>query len=307
MDSYEKQKELKKIRNKRTGRTKKIWGTILVVFGILNLMDSVYMFNTSFLEGLRSCILPLALVCLGVWMVKSARTNVAKWDNYEALINQNGNTPLKELSRKTGKSVDQVRKDVQEMINNGFFRDENGNVGAYIHGEYDILVMMRNGYPKEPVEQTAKEQAQAEAAEEMDGKVTAEEETELFAEAIEKAAAEVKDPDVVESLKSIESSVKKIGRIVKRKPELEESESIRQLREIYLPKTLELVNKLRREEAGPDAMLEIKGILNTCAVAYGNIVEKVYKREDEDTLIDIEVLKQTFEREGLLGSDFDFE
>ena len=38
-----------------------------------------------------------------------------------------------------------------------------------------------------------------------------------------------------------------------------------------------------------------------------NIVDKVYEREDEDTLVDIEVLKQTFEREGLLGSDFDFE
>ena len=54
-------------------------------------------------------------------------------------------------------------------------------------------------------------------------------------------------------------------------------------------------------------MLEIKGILHTCSVAYESIVEKLYKREDEDTLIDIEVLKQTFEREGLLGSDFDFE
>ena len=59
------------------------------------------------------------------------------------------------------------------------------------------------------------------------------------------------------------------------------------------------------QDAGPAAMLEIKGILNTCAVAYKNIVDKVSKREDEDTLIDIEVLKQTFEREGLLGSDFD--
>ena len=88
---------------------------------------------------------------------------------------------------------------------------------------------------------------------------------------------------------------------------LENHDSVRQLREIYLPKTAELVSKLVHEEVGSDMVLEIKGILHTCAVAYESIVEKLYKSEDEDTLIDIEVLKQTFEREGLLGSDFDFE
>ena len=98
---------------------------------------------------------------------------------------------------------------------------------------------------------------------------------------------------------------RKINRKIERRPELKESDSVRQLREIYLPKTMELVDKLTHQDAGPEAMLEIKGILNTCAVAYKSIVDKVYKREDEDTLIDIEVLKQTFEREGLLGSDFD--
>jgi hypothetical protein len=111
----------------------------------------------------------------------------------------------------------------------------------------------------------------------------------------------------VESLGSIEASIRKIDKQIKRNPELKNHASVQQLREIYLPKTAELVSKLIHEEVGSDTMLEIKGILHTCSVAYENIVEKLYKREDEDTLIDIEVLKQTFEREGLLGSDFDFE
>ena len=168
--------------------------------------------------------------------------------------------------------------------------------------------MMRNGQPKEPVEKTVKEQkaaakaeAEAAAAEAADKERRKDE----YADAIGKAAAEVSDPDVADSLRSIESSVRKINRKIERRPELKESDSIRQLREIYLPKTMELVDKLTHQDAGPEAMLEIKGILNTCAVAYKSIVDKVYKREDEDTLIDIEVLKQTFEREGLLGSDFD--
>ena len=70
---------------------------------------------------------------------------------------------------------------------------------------------------------------------------------------------------------------------------------------------MELIKKLWVSDPGPEAMLEIKGILNTCATAYGSIVDKLYKSEDEDTLIDMEVLQQIFAREGLLGSDFDIE
>ena len=115
------------------------------------------------------------------------------------------------------------------------------------------------------------------------------------------------DPDVIDSLRSIESSLRKIGRLAERRPELEEKESVKQLRELYLPKTMELIKKLWVSDPGPEAMLEIKGILNTCATAYGSIVDKLYKSEDEDTLIDMEVLQQIFAREGLLGSDVDIE
>lgn len=310
MYDTQRQKEEKKIRNKRTGRTRTIWGWILLVVGGLNVIDSFSMFSYSIKTGLQNLIFPLVLALVGAYLIQSARKNVAKWNKYEALINQNGNTPLSMLARRTGIPLDQVRKDIQEMINNGFFRDETGSVGAYIHGEYDILVMMRNGQPKEPVEKTVKEQREAareaEAAAEAEAKEK-ERRKDEYADAIGKAAAEVSDPDVSDSLRSIESSVRKINRKIERRPELKESDSVRQLRDIYLPKTMELVDKLRNQDAGPEAMLEIKGILNTCAVAYKSIVDKIYKREDEDTLIDIEVLKQTFEREGLLGSDFDVE
>lgn len=308
MNASERAKEEKKIRNKRTGRTRMIWGWILLIVGGLNVIDGFRLFNISFVEGLQGIAFPLILTLVGVYLIRNTKKNVAKWDKYDALINQNGNTLLPMLAGKMGLPVEQVRKDIQQMINEGFFRDENGNVGAYIHGEHDILVMMRNGQPKEPVEKTVKEQkeaAKAEAAAAAAEAANKERRKDEYADAIGKAAAEVTDPDVADSLRSIESSVRKINRKIERRPELKESDSVRQLREIYLPKTMELVDKLTHQDAGPEAMLEIKGILNTCAVAYKSIVDKVYKREDEDTLIDIEVLKQTFEREGLLGSDFD--
>ncbi len=308
MNKAEIEKEKKRIRNKRTGRVRTIVGWACLIVGVLDLYGNMYAFNYSFMRGLEAIILPLLMACLGGWLVKTARSNVAKWNKYDSFINQNGNTSLKMLSRKTGIPINTVRKDIQEMINNGFFKDEEKNIAAYIHGEYDILVMMRNGVPIESIENTLKREEAAEKedaakVEEPDGKRVWNEDD--YANAIATVAADVKDPDVVESLKSIENSLRKIYRLVKRRPEMAKQEGIKQLREVYLPKTIELAEKLWTGDAGSATMLEIKGILNTCAIAYKNIVDKAYKREDEDTLIDIEVLQQTFEREGLLDSDFD--
>ena len=308
MDYREKEKELKKIRNKRTGRTRMILGWVCLIVGVVDIFSNMYAFSYSPMQGLQQTILPLLMACVGAWLIRSTRKNVATWNQYDTLINKNGNTSLRMISRKTGLSVNAVTKDIQEMINNGFFRDEDGNIGAYINGEYDILVMMKNGAPIESIEDTIKREEQAAKAEaRKDDKTDKPRKwTEGdYANAIATVAADEKDPDVVESLKSIEDSLRKIDRLIKRKPEMESQKGVQQLREVYLPKTMELVEKLWTSDPGSAVMLEIKGILHTCSIAYKNIVDKVYKREDEDTLIDIEVLEQIFAREGLLGSDFD--
>ncbi len=299
--------EQKKIRNKRTGRTSMIVGWICLFIGVMDLFSNMYAFNDSPLQGIQQTILPLIMAVLGAWLIRHTRKNVTKWNKYDTFINPNGNTSLRMIARKTGIPLNDVTKDIQEMINNGFFRDEDGNNSAYLNGEYDILVMMKNGVPLEPVEEAAAREEKEAAQEAAENETPAGADEESYADLLELAEAKISDPDVIASMQSIEGSIRKISRQIKRNPKLQDNDSIRQLREIYLPKTVELVDKIRHEDAGSAAMLEIKGMLNTCAVAYEGIVDKVYKREDEDTLIDIEVLKQTFEREGLLGSDFDFE
>ena len=310
MSKAEIEKEKKQIRNKRTGRTRTILGWACLLIGLFDLYSNIHNFNYSTVQGLETTILPFLMACLGFWLIKSTKKSVTKWDRYDKYINTEGNTSLRMISRKTGIPLKEVRKDMQEMINNGFFKDEENNIGAYINGEYDILVMMKNGMPMESIQATIKREeadAKADAAgsdKPAGARVWDEGD---YANAIAMVAADEKDSEVVESLKSIEASLRKIDRLIERKPKLADSDGVRQLREIYLPKTMELVKKLWTEDAGPAAMLEIKGILNTCATAYGKIVDKLYEREDEDTLIDIKVLEQIFAKEGLLDSDFDIE
>ena len=310
MSNVELEKEKKQIRNKRTGRTRMIMGWACLILGLMDLFSNMQAYNYSFALGLQSTILPLLMACIGAWLIRSTRKNVTKWDKYDEFINKNGNTSLRMISRKTGIPLKEVRKDMQEMINNGFFKDEENNIGAYINGEYDILIMMKNGMPMESIQDTIRREeadAKADAAgSDKPGQPRVWDEGD-YANAIAMVAADEKDPDVVESLRSIEASLRKIDRLIERKPKLADSDGIKQLREIYLPKTMELVKKLWTGDAGSSAMVEIKGILNTCSIAYKNIVDKLYEREDEDTLIDIQVLEQIFAREGLLDSDFDIE
>ena len=308
MSKAEIEREKKQITNKRSGRTRMILGWACLIIGVLDIFNNIGAYNYSPMYGLELTILPLAMACLGFWLIKSTKKNVTKWDKYDKFINKNGNTSLRMLSRKTGLPLKEVRKDMQEMINNGFFKDEENNIGAYINGEYDILVMMKNGMPMESIQDTIKreeEEAKADsAASDKPGQPRVWDEGD-YANAIAMVAADEKDPEVVESLKSIEASLRKIDRLIERKPKLADSDGVKQLREVYLPKTMELVKKLWTGDAGSTGMLEIKGILNTCSVAYNNIVDKLYEREDEDTLLDIQVLEQIFAREGLLDSDFD--
>ena len=302
------EREKKKIRNKRTGRTATFIGWACLIIGVMDLFSNMHAFSYSLAQGLMQTILPLLMACLGAWLISHTRKNVAKWNKYDTFINTKGNTSLRKISRETGLPIKTVRDDIQEMINNGFLKDEENNIAAYLNGEYDILVMMKNGVPLESIEDTIKrEEKEAKAAAgktDQPGQKRIWTEGE-YANAIAQVAVDETDPDVVESLNSIEDSLRKMDRLIKRKPEMEDTKGVKQLREIYLPKTMELVKKLWTDDPGSEAMLEIKGILNTCAIAYKDIVDKVLKREDEDTLIDIEVLEQIFAKEGLLGSDFD--
>ncbi len=124
---------------------------------------------------------------------------------------------------------------------------------------------------------------------------------------IQEAIQAIEDADVVRSLCDIDTSLRRINLRLKDKPELARMSSVVKMKETFLPETVGLVEKYRGRKVGPETLDKIKEMLEICARAFKEIEEKVYERENVDTQVDIEVLKQTLEREGLLGSDFDME
>ncbi|MCQ2546952.1 MAG: hypothetical protein MJ161_05330 [Clostridia bacterium] len=286
-----------RISGKRSCRTIKIWGWILIcvgVFAFFGMMDSYYT-ETEFLAMLVSII---GMVIAGVILLITAKRTVAKWDRYETFINKKGNTSLAMISEKTGISLKAVRRDIQVMINNGFFVKPEKNIEAYINGEYDLLVMTKDG---EPMEEIKPPKPSAGAKPGGAGGTTP---GEAFLMDLHEEIDRTTDPEFKATLWKIDCSIMKIEDKLAEEPELAKITAVKKLYESYLPQTLAFIKKFNDEEGSEETRWDIKQMIATCAEAFKNIEGKVYEREDIDTKVDMEVLRKTLEREGYLNSAF---
>ena len=227
-------------------------------------------------------------------MQKSRQT---KWGKYEALINWQGNTSLEYISENTGYPKEKVIKDLQDMIDRKFLIGPKEDLGAYIDKANDLLVMtdFGTGKPLEPLDEAIKRRKTQQ-------KIKSESDS---IRAIRKAVLEIEDEQVRDYLFEMSGSIGKIEKKLKEKPELARMEIVRKFNETYLPRTLDLIEKYRKNDGSPEAMGKIKETLGICAEAFANIEESIYERESEDTIADIEVIKAMLAREGFLDSDFD--
>lgn len=278
---------------KRSCRGMRVGGWILVVLGACFVLSGIY--QETVMDLITTLATAIGFLIAGGLLLLGAKKTVAKWDRYESFINKKGNTSIPWLADKMGLPEKNVRVDVQSMINKGFFDKPSKGISAYINGEYDLIVMTKYDEVMEPLRKAkpVKKEEQAPANSYL-GKLQ---------EEIDRTT----DQELLATLRDIEGSIKKIEAKIQEEPSLKNMTSIRKLKETYLPQTLELIRKFNDGEGSDETRWEIKAMLATCAKAFKNIQAKVYERDDIDTKVDMEVLKKTLEREGLLGSDFNIE
>ncbi|MDO4869165.1 MAG: hypothetical protein Q4A65_02560 [Bacillota bacterium] len=278
-----------KVNSKRSCKAWKIWGWVLVALGAFWLFSGPV--GSSTMENIIDYASGVGFVIAGAILLIAAKRTVRKWDRYESYINNRGNTSLENVAEKMGLPLKTVRTDIQAMINKGFFSKPKYGISAYINGEYDLLVMLKYGEPMQPVEKPKPKAERPKAG--------------SYQAILEEEIARTTDPELGETLNAIKASITRIDEKLKEEPALEEMTNIKKLKSSYIPQTLELVKKYNDGEGSEETRWEIKAMIGTCAKAFKNIETKVYEREDIDTKVDMEVLRKTFEREGLLGSDFD--
>lgn len=292
---------LKKIKNRRNCRTAKIWGWILLIMGVLSLFGDTGSFDLS------TFIISLMIIAAGVMLLVTSIRKVRKWDRYESFINNHGNTPIPFLAEKMGLPPEKVRADVQDMINRNFFIYQNGNVDAYINGKYDMLILSVNGIPLEPLNSGQSPNAAGAAAGSQSSpqQSAKTDRPATYAELIHTAAAKTQDESVRQALAGIERSINRIGQKLREQPELGSMDSVARMKTSYIPKTMALIKKYNEGSLNAETTLKVEEVLKNCAKAFGEIENKIFERDNTETQVDVDVLKQMLEREGLLGSDFD--
>ena len=286
--------ELRSIRNARNSLGLKFAQYGAIAAAVLSAM-SIFSAG-AMLDVMVSAGLAVLWIILAILLHVTIRRRQTKWSNYEALINWEGNTSLDYIAQNTGYPKDKVVKDLQFMIDKKFLIGPRENLGAYIDIHNDLLVMTEfgTGKPLEPVEEAIKrKKAQEKIRNESDSIKT-----------IRQAVLEISDEEMRDCLFELSGSIGKIEKKLKENPELAKTDIVRKFDETYLPRTLDLIEKYRKGDGSPETMAKIKETLGICAEAFENIEENIYNRESEDTLADIEVIKQLLAREGFLDSDF---
>ena len=252
---------------------------------------------TSAMDAVIYGIIVALRAALAIVLHNVQKNRQTKWGKYEALINWQGNTSLEYISENTGYPMEKVIRDLQEMIDKKFLIGPKEDLGAYIDKVNELLVMtdFGTGKPLEPLDEAIKRRKTQQ-------KIKSESDS---IKAIRKAVLEIEDEQVRDYLFEMSGSIGKIEKKLKEKPELKRMEIVRKFNDTYLPRTLELIEKYRKNDGSPEAMEKIKETLGICAEAFENIEESIYERESEDTIADVEVIKAMLAREGFLDSDFD--
>jgi len=223
---------------------------------------------------------------------------LVRYKKYYAYVYGRGIVPVTEIARACGISTRVVVRELQIMINEGYF-----GPGVYIDSELDSLVL----YPK--AAKDAREAAKyAGAAQETPPAQSEAPVNQYMAIILELRALNetILDIPISDKIDRIEELTGKIFRIVEDDPS--KLPQIRRFMNYYLPTTLKLLRSYATlEKQGikgeniTAAKENIGRILDTLATGYEQQLDQLFESDAIDIAADINVLENLMQQDGLTG------
>ena len=306
--SEEEQAEKKEAKSVRrvdaNAKTKEIFGWIIGIFGLLSTLGAV----GNSLWSLLTCV----AIALGggalIFAGRKAKKKEAAFRRCMTISGEKGIVKLKTLASTLGMSEEDMEKQLDEMIDRGYY-----GARAYIDHARGLLVIepeqMRDVYK---AEDEAKARAKAEApASGSSAKGPAGEYEKILAQ-IRQADVDIDDEAMSEKIRRMESITAAIFQEVEAHPE--KKSQIDRFMNYYLPTTLKLLDAYARiEEQGVSgenmarSKEEIENIADTLVQGYARQLDRLYRAEAVDIAGDVSVIENMMRRDGLTGSkDFSF-
>ncbi|MCQ4636516.1 5-bromo-4-chloroindolyl phosphate hydrolysis family protein [Anaerovorax odorimutans] len=292
-------------------------GIAAIVLGILSAtMSSVGSVPAGILGAAAGGFAPLFLAGLVIAIVGTKKYGLTnRFKKYVSLMKGQAFCSIRDLAAKSGRSVKFVCRDLQKMIDKGFFPeghiDDQKTCFIGTNELYRQYALARDSAAEsaKAAAEREKEQRTAAASGETDAQleqVIAEGQD--YIKSIREANDAIYNPDISQKLYRMESIVKKIFAYVRENPE--QVGQLRKFMSYYMPTTEKLVNAYRemdeqtiQGENITKAKGEIARTLDTINEAYEKLYDSMYVDVAMDVSSDIAVLKTLFAQEGLAGDE----
>ena len=306
--------ELRMIESERKDTTRRMFSVALLSFGGIGALLAILGENLE--EHLIGAAFGVPFLAFGLWLFKISYQKVKLWDKYDSYIRWNGNTSLKYIAENMGKSVDEVCEDLQDMINKNFLVGPSGNLVAIIDRDYEMLIMTdyETGKPFETVADTSRRMNQREVKaavyEEVKPKMPepvkpSEPKESANVSKIREVAKEVPDRSVKKTLNEMADTIDRIENTTKKYPEMDQIPEVKQFKSTYLPQTMKLIDKYRNKEGNSEVLSKMEDMFVTLAEAFENTEDKLYEKDNFNTLVNLDVMESSLKKSGLLDSDFE--
>lgn len=283
-----------------------VFGITSLVLGILSAtVSSVGTLAAGVLGAIAGGFVPIFAAGIILSIIGTKRYGrVSRFKKYIEALRGAKFCAIKDMAKRTGKSVRFVCKDLQKMIERGFFIeghiDDQKTCFIGTDEMYQQYIQARDSAAASA--QKVEEPYMEEATDTQMSQVIAEGQS--YIKTIREANDAIYNPEISEKLYRMENIVKKIFDYVK-----ENEDQVGQLRRFmsyYMPTTEKLVNAYReldeqtiQGENITTAKEEIARTLDTINEAYEKLYDSMYVDVAMDVSSDIAVLKTLFAQEGL--------
>ena len=294
----------------------KIIGAALLFFGLNGMVDGVDSMlwviqnGTASLWWLEDLLGALAIAVGGGAMLYSGFSmdrQLKRFSKYLLVLGDREAIPIDELARTLGYSERRVEKDLEKMIDKGYFGGK-----AYLNVELGYL--FRSGGAGEAFRQKFEEAVQEEAAKTAEGPKAPPKEAEEgysgILRNIRRANDQIADPILSAKIDRLEEITAKIFRAVEEDPR--KKDRIGTFLNYYLPTTQKLLDSYATfESAGVEgenlrqAKERIENTMDSIVKGFEHQLDELYKADAMDVDSDIRVMEHMLRRDtGSAEEDF---
>lgn len=263
------------------------------VFGfafVLELIDQLsYFVDWRYLFGEVTPLLALALAGLTLMGVAgSRRRKLKKFQKYMTMVGSKNTISLEALARSMGVSEKKVEKDLEEMLDRGFWEM------GYVDAARRMLVLGELPWEAPPAEEETEPETPAQA----EDRATA------TLRRIRSVNDAIANPELSQKIERIEELTAKIFHLLEERPE--KAGQLRSFMNYYLPQTLKILESYSKLEAQgiegeniAEAKQKIEAMMDKLVDGYETQLDKLFADDVLDISADLKVMESMLEKDGL--------